>query len=107
MDTNVDPASTMQVVNALIEANKNFELLVIPNANHTSGGAYGDHKRFDFFVRTLQGRLPPTWNDTVIPNAGAGGVSVLDEEAMPWVEAEDWGRAWHQTTTVTAAGVVR
>jgi dipeptidyl aminopeptidase/acylaminoacyl peptidase len=90
MDTNVDPASTMQVVNALIEANRNFELLVIPNANHTSGGAYGDHKRFDFFVRTLQGRVPPRWNATPVPNGGTAGVSVLDEDALPWVAAEDW-----------------
>src|SRR5207248_9460992 len=32
LDTNVDPASTMQVVNALIKANKDFELLVVPGA---------------------------------------------------------------------------
>jgi dipeptidyl aminopeptidase/acylaminoacyl peptidase len=92
MDTNVDPASTMQVVNALIEANKNFEMLVVPNAGHTSGGAYGDHRRFDFFVRSLQGRTPPAWNTTPIPNSGIAGVSVLDLDAMPWVEAEGWGR---------------
>jgi len=107
MDTNVDPASTMQVVNALIEANKSFELLVIPNANHTSGGAYGDHKRFDFFVRSLQGRVPPRWNATAIPNSGAAGVSVLDEDTLPWVEAEDWGRAWHEAAGVTPAGASR
>ena len=35
LDTNVDPSSTMQVVNALIKANKNFDLLVIPGADHT------------------------------------------------------------------------
>ena len=61
MDTNVDPSSTMQVVNALIKANKDFELLAIPNAGHTDGGAYGDHKRFDFFVRDLRGVEPPAW----------------------------------------------
>jgi dipeptidyl aminopeptidase/acylaminoacyl peptidase len=95
MDTNVDPASTMQVVNQLILANKNFDLLVIPNADHTSGGAYGDHKRFDFFVRHLRGLEPPTWN-TAPPPATPGatmdyGVSVLDEDAAPWVASEDWG----------------
>jgi dipeptidyl aminopeptidase/acylaminoacyl peptidase len=92
MDTNVDPASTMQVVDKLIRANKDFELLVIPGAGHTNGGAYGDHKRFDFFVRTLQGRVPPPWNATRINNAGTGGISVLDEDAMPWVEGERWER---------------
>lgn len=37
LDDNVDPASTMQVVNALIKANKDFELVVIPGAHHTMG----------------------------------------------------------------------
>jgi dipeptidyl aminopeptidase/acylaminoacyl peptidase len=61
MDNNVDPASTYQVVNQLIKHNKNFDLLVIPNAAHTSGGAYGDHKRYDFFVQHLLGVKPPEW----------------------------------------------
>ena len=90
MDNNVDPASTMQVVNKLIQANKNFELLVIPNGGHTNGGAYGDHKRFDFFVRHLQGRIPPPWNNTRLNNAGTQGVSTLDADAMPWVAGEYW-----------------
>ena len=62
MDTNVDPASTMQVVNALIKANKVFDLLVIPGAGHGMGGAYGERKMFDFFVRNLLGVNPPEWN---------------------------------------------
>ena len=67
MDTNVDPSSTMQVVSQLIKHNKNFDLLVIPGANHAAGrgdryAAYGDHKRYDFFVRHLLGVKPPPWN---------------------------------------------
>ncbi len=62
MDTNVDPSSTMQVVNALIKANKTFDLLVIPGAGHGPGGAYGERKRFDFFVQHLLGQSPPAWN---------------------------------------------
>jgi dipeptidyl aminopeptidase/acylaminoacyl peptidase len=62
MDTNVDPASTMQVVNALIKANKMFDLLVVPGANHGAGGPYGERKRNDFFVRNLLGIEPPDWN---------------------------------------------
>lgn len=61
MDDNVDPASTMQVANALIKANKDFELVVIPGARHTMGEAFGDHKRYDFFVRHLMGATPPDW----------------------------------------------
>ena len=63
LDDNVDPASTMQVVNALEKAGKDFELVVIPGAHHTMGESYGDHKRYDFFVRHLLGVEPPKWNE--------------------------------------------
>ena len=62
-DVNVDPASTMQVADALIKANKEFELVVIPGAHHTMGEAYGDHKRYDFFVRHLMNKTPPKWDE--------------------------------------------
>jgi len=62
LDTNVDPASTMQVVNALIKANKTFDLIVLPGQGHSTGGAYGDRKRYDFFVHHLLGVEPPDWN---------------------------------------------
>jgi dipeptidyl aminopeptidase/acylaminoacyl peptidase len=81
LDTNVDPSSTMQVVNALIKANKNFDLLIIPGAEHSAGrgGAeaeYGEHKRFDYFVQHLYKQLPPEWNNeapaaTAAPSAQA------------------------------------
>jgi dipeptidyl aminopeptidase/acylaminoacyl peptidase len=70
LDTNVDPSSTMQVVNQLIKHDKNFDLLVVPGANHPAGrgndptAPYGDHKRFDFFVQHLLGVTPPAWNHT-------------------------------------------
>lgn len=54
-DRNVDPASTMQVVDALVRADKDFELLVIPGAGHGAGESdYGRRRRADFFVRTLR-----------------------------------------------------
>jgi dipeptidyl aminopeptidase/acylaminoacyl peptidase len=62
LDTNVDPSSTMQVANALIEAKKDFELLYIPGAGHGAGGDYGERRRMDFFVRYLLGVTPPDWN---------------------------------------------
>jgi dipeptidyl aminopeptidase/acylaminoacyl peptidase len=71
MDTNVDPSSTMQVVNQLIKHDKPFDLLVVPGANHPAGrgndptGPYGDHKRNDFFVRHLLGVNPPPWKGTL------------------------------------------
>jgi dipeptidyl aminopeptidase/acylaminoacyl peptidase len=63
MDDNVDPASTMQVANALIRAGKDFELVVIPGAHHTMGETYGQHKRYDFFVRHLLHQEPPAWSE--------------------------------------------
>ncbi|MHC4558688.1 MAG: DPP IV N-terminal domain-containing protein [Planctomycetota bacterium] len=62
MDTNVDPVSTMQVVDALIKANKTFDLLVIPGGGHGMGGAYGTRKLYDFFVYHLLDINPPDWN---------------------------------------------
>ncbi len=69
LDTNVDPSSTMQVVNALIKANKNFDLLVIPGGGHGMGGEYGQRKMFDFFVRHLHGNEPPNWNSAEFDKA--------------------------------------
>jgi dipeptidyl aminopeptidase/acylaminoacyl peptidase len=62
LDDNVDPASTIQVVDALIKADKEFELVVLPGMNHTGGGKYGERKRRDFFVRHLLGLETPAWN---------------------------------------------
>ena len=62
MDPNVDPASTMQVVNALVKAKKTFDFIVLPGQGHTPGGEYGERKRFDFFVHYLLGVEPPDWN---------------------------------------------
>jgi len=72
LDTNVDPSSTMQVVNALINARKDFDFLMVPGADHGSGGEYGVRKRYDFFVRHLLGVAPPDWNRT---DATGGGDS--------------------------------
>ncbi len=61
LDRNVDPASTMQVVDALIRADKDFELLVIPGAGHGAAGtAYGARRQKDFLVRELLG-VEPRW----------------------------------------------
>jgi dipeptidyl aminopeptidase/acylaminoacyl peptidase len=62
VDDNVDPASTMQVVNALEKANKEFDFLVLTGMNHTSGGKYGERRRRDFFVKNLLGCETPDWN---------------------------------------------
>jgi dipeptidyl aminopeptidase/acylaminoacyl peptidase len=48
----------MQVVNALIKANKDFDLVVFPGAGHGQVGAYGQRRQRDFFVRNLWGVEP-------------------------------------------------
>ena len=54
MDRNVDPASTMQVVDALIRADKDFDLLVVPGGGHGVGSnRYGRRRTADYFVRHL------------------------------------------------------
>jgi dipeptidyl aminopeptidase/acylaminoacyl peptidase len=59
MDENVDPASTLQVANALIRADKDFDLLVIPGTGHGSAETpYGRRRRADFLVRNLLGVEP-------------------------------------------------
>lgn len=63
LDDNVDPASTYQVANALIKAKKDFELVTLPGVGHTMGGEYGEHKRFDFFVKHLLNINPPAWTE--------------------------------------------
>ena len=63
LDRNVDPASTMQVVNALIKADKDFDFLMIPGGGHGIGGSYGVRRRQDYFVRHLWG-VPPRRGDS-------------------------------------------
>ncbi|MCH2370597.1 MAG: prolyl oligopeptidase family serine peptidase [Pirellulales bacterium] len=67
MDTNVPPESTYQLVNALIKSKKEFDLLVVPGMGHSSGGEYGQRRRWDYFVRHLHGLTPPNWNEHGYP----------------------------------------
>jgi dipeptidyl aminopeptidase/acylaminoacyl peptidase len=61
MDDNVPPNNTLLVVDALIKANKDFDLVMIPNAHHGYGAAspYATRRRWDYFVRYLAGGEPP------------------------------------------------
>ncbi|MBF0650411.1 DPP IV N-terminal domain-containing protein [Dysgonomonas sp. GY75] len=62
LDNNVDPSSTLQVVDELIKQNKEFEFVMLPGVRHTLGGDYGERKRRDFFVKHLLGIEAPVWN---------------------------------------------
>ena len=62
MDDNVPPNNTLMLVDALIKANKDFDLLLIPNVPHGYGPAsqYMMRRRWDYFVRYLAGGVPPS-----------------------------------------------
>jgi dipeptidyl aminopeptidase/acylaminoacyl peptidase len=61
MDDNVPPNNTLILVDALIKANKDFDLILFPNAAHGYGAAsqYMTRRRWDYFVRYLAGDIPP------------------------------------------------
>ncbi len=60
MDTNVPPYNTLLVVNELIKANKDFDLIMLPNRSHGFGNEpYMVRRRWDYFVKNLLGAEPP------------------------------------------------
>jgi dipeptidyl aminopeptidase/acylaminoacyl peptidase len=69
MDDNAVPHGTMRLVDALISANKDFDLLIIPNADHGLNihRNYFIRKRWDHFVRHLMGETPPAYRLDDIP----------------------------------------
>jgi dipeptidyl-peptidase 4 len=61
MDDNVPPYNTYLVADALVKANKDFDLLIFPNARHGYGADsyYMMRRRWDYFVKNLLGVEPP------------------------------------------------
>ena len=61
LDDNVPPYNTLLVVEALEKANKDFDLVIFPNSRHGYGkySLYMTRRRWDYFVRNLQGGTPP------------------------------------------------
>jgi len=61
MDDNVPPYNTQLVVDALVKAGKDFDLLMLPHARHGYGAdnTYVMRRRWDYFVKNLQGVEPP------------------------------------------------
>jgi dipeptidyl-peptidase-4 len=81
MDNNVPPYNTLLVVDALIKANKDFDLLLLPNQAHGYGTAanYMMRRRWDYFVRWLLGVEPPREyliQPTPAPGGRGGGPSI-------------------------------
>lgn len=60
MDDNVSPTLTIKLADALVKANKDFDLVIVPNADHAvSFHPYFIRRKWDYFVRHLQGATPP------------------------------------------------
>lgn len=60
LDNNVPPDNTLLVVNALIAANKDFDLIMLPNRTHGfANEPYMTRRRWDYFVKHLLGIDPP------------------------------------------------
>jgi dipeptidyl aminopeptidase/acylaminoacyl peptidase len=71
MDDNVPPNNTLLVVNELIQANKDFDLIALPNRNHSFGSEpYMVRRRWDYFVRHLLGAEPPKGYELKPPVGG-------------------------------------
>jgi dipeptidyl-peptidase-4 len=72
LDDNVPPNSTLLVVDALIKANKDFDLILFPNRRHGFGSeAYMVRRRWDYFVKHLLGVEPPKEYQIKLPSSGA------------------------------------
>jgi dipeptidyl-peptidase-4 len=61
MDDNVPASNSLLVADALMKANKQFDMLMLPHARHGFGadGPYVMRLRWDYFVQHLQGNIPP------------------------------------------------
>ena len=82
MDDNVHPAMTIQMVDALIKANKTFDLIIAPNRPHSLNEPYFIRRRWDYFVEHLLGAVPPNNYLIVRPvdAAGADGQTPDEED---------------------------
>jgi dipeptidyl-peptidase-4 len=71
VDENVPVSATLQFVNALIAANKDFDMLILPNRPHGFGrDPYFTRKRWDYFVGNLLGVEPPAYRISAPPSRG-------------------------------------
>jgi dipeptidyl aminopeptidase/acylaminoacyl peptidase len=83
-DDNVPLANTLLVVDALIKANKDFDLVLFPNEHHGygAGAAYMTRRRWDYFVRYLGGDIPPP--NYTMQNMGPRGGRTAGPGDVDW-----------------------
>ena len=84
MDNNVHPSNTLRVVDALIKANKDFDLLVTPDVAHALP-PYGIRRMWDYFVRYLMGAEPPSQYEMIGgPTLPAPPAPEDPDGVVPW-----------------------
>ena len=60
MDDNVSPSLTLKLIDALVKANRDFDLMIVPNGDHHAfESVYFIRRKWDYFVRHLLGEQPP------------------------------------------------
>jgi len=60
MDTNVHPAEIYRMANALEKAQKDFQMMIIPNYSHgITHNPFYIKLKWNFFVKNLKGKTPP------------------------------------------------
>jgi len=107
LDDNVNPfASTMQMVNELIKANKDFDLLLVPGSGH-GFGAYVQRRQWDYFVRHLQHVEPPA-NFSLADQSGSEcNITVINTLPRPvtlyWIVGDGEPKRYQ---TVPASGKI-
>jgi dipeptidyl aminopeptidase/acylaminoacyl peptidase len=78
LDENVPPNLTLLLADALINANKNFDLIMLPNQHHEYTGraqAWMTRQRWDYFVRYLLGAQPPAGYELHLPKTGGASAT--------------------------------
>jgi dipeptidyl aminopeptidase/acylaminoacyl peptidase len=84
LDENVPPNLTLLLTDALINANKNFDLIMLPNQHHEYAGralAWMTRQRWDYFVRYLLGAQPPPGYELHLPGVGGDARSGARSDA--------------------------
>lgn len=80
VDDNVHPANTIQLVDELTKANKNYDLVIAPNRGHGLNEPYFIRRRWDYFVTWLLGRQPPDSYKIVPPEGPGPGAPTPDSK---------------------------
>jgi len=100
LDDNVNVhASTMQFVKALIEADKDFDLIIKPGDGHGYSGTYVQRRMWDYFVRHLRGEEPPEGYQIAVAGGAECTITIRNDLTAPvavfWVDPDGNYKKYH------------